>query len=153
MEGFPRLVFENSEDEQDIRVNMKLLFEALRASNSLPVSSTGKVFDCEKANLIKSFDTEDCFVCGSLDPDFRVKCRKCNCHFHSYCYAMARVPEADEKVSLPRIFGWLLEAILINTIVVLPTMYQDYRPTRKPKSRYPGNGHPWSSKSYARARR
>lgn len=101
MEGFPRLVFENSEDERDIRVNMRLLFEALKGSNSLPVSSTGEMFDCEKANLMKLFDTEDCFICGDSDPVSRVKCQKCNCHFHSYCYAMARVPEADEKVSLP----------------------------------------------------
>lgn len=75
MEEMPRLVWDNLEDEQDIRVNMARLFEALKL-NGLPVSSCGKIFDLEKANLIKSFDTEDCFICGSPAADALVKCKQ-----------------------------------------------------------------------------
>lgn len=65
----PRLIWGNLEDEQDIRVNLQLLFEALR-NNGLPIiAPEGKVLDLQEANHVQTFDTKDCFVCGSPDAD------------------------------------------------------------------------------------
>ncbi|KUJ07088.1 uncharacterized protein LY89DRAFT_367763 [Mollisia scopiformis] len=89
-----RLIWSELEDEQTIRVNMALLFECLK-SNGLP-----NALDLEEANFFKSFDTEDCFVCGSPQSNMAdnalFKCHQCRCHFHQRCYAIARTPEDHE---------------------------------------------------------
>lgn len=64
----PRLIWEYFDDEQNIRVNVQLLFEALR-NNGLPTLADGSRLDLEEGNLVESFDTTDCFVCGLPEVD------------------------------------------------------------------------------------
>lgn len=70
----PRLIWENPEDEKDIRVYIALLFEALK-TNDLPPGANGEPFDLTRGRLVESFDTPECFVCGNASGDNKVECK------------------------------------------------------------------------------